>query len=128
MLYTKTKTTKIDKMRTKNIANIISMLFCTLVVLSTIGNSFAITTSFAQAQRFQAQAISTLSMTPPMATPQKNNVDPTAKTITSTNTFSNTKTPAVAHSFQSDLTLGPDTFRFINSYWTFTSSFQFPNN
>jgi hypothetical protein len=58
-------------------------------------------------------------------TTQTKNVDPTSKTLTQT--FTNAKTPTLNHSFQSDITAGPDTFRFINSFWTPTTKFTFPS-
>ncbi|MFZ0513050.1 MAG: hypothetical protein WAM14_15685 [Candidatus Nitrosopolaris sp.] len=43
------KTMKIvKKTRKKNIGSFLAMLFCTLVIVSTIGNSFGIRNSFAQ--------------------------------------------------------------------------------
>src|SRR5215472_13520670 len=60
MFYT--KTTKIGKTRKKNIGSFLAMLFCTLVVVSTIGNSFGIRNSFAQQElQTQTQPPSTIS-------------------------------------------------------------------
>ena len=50
------KTTEIvRKKRKKNIGSFLAMLFCTLVIVSTIGNSYVIRNSFAQAQAQQLQ-------------------------------------------------------------------------
>jgi hypothetical protein len=63
MFYT--KTTKIGKTRRKNIGSFLAMLFCTLVVVSTIGNSFGIRNSFAQQElQTQTQPPSTISDSP----------------------------------------------------------------
>src|SRR5215510_4207275 len=63
MFYT--KTTKIGKTRKKNIGSFLAMLFCTLVVVSTIGNSFGIRNSFAQQElQMQTQPPSTISDSP----------------------------------------------------------------
>jgi hypothetical protein len=63
MFYT--KTTKIGKTRKKNIGSFLAMLFCTLVVVSTIGNSFGIRNSFAQQElQTQTQPPSTISDSP----------------------------------------------------------------
>src|SRR5215469_8744752 len=63
MFYT--KTTKIGVSRRKNIGSFLAMLFCTLVVVSTIGNSFGIRNSFAQQElQTQTQPPSTISDSP----------------------------------------------------------------
>ncbi|MGC2573423.1 MAG: hypothetical protein WA364_18060, partial [Candidatus Nitrosopolaris sp.] len=63
MFYT--KTTKIGKTRRKNIGSFLAMLFCVVVVVSTIGNSFGIRNSFAQQElQTQTQPPSTISDSP----------------------------------------------------------------
>jgi hypothetical protein len=57
MFYT--KTTKIGMTRKKNIGRFLAMLFCTLVVVSTIGTSFGIRNSFAQQIQTQQPSIMT---------------------------------------------------------------------
>jgi hypothetical protein len=59
------KTTKFVKTRKKRIYGFLATLFCTLVVVSTIGNSFGIRNSFAQQElQTQAQPHSTISDSP----------------------------------------------------------------
>jgi hypothetical protein len=132
------KTTKI--VRKKNIGTFLAMLFCTLVIVSTIGNSFGIRNSFAQEQHLQIQQTSSLtynshwSNNPQalcahgMCNPSSDSGNlPTAdprKTqhhnanISSSLTFTNSKNLDLTHSFVSNKVLGPDRFRFVTSYWT----------
>jgi hypothetical protein len=49
------KTTKIVKTRKKNIGSFLAILFCTLVIIGTIGSSFAIRNSYAHAQQLQLE-------------------------------------------------------------------------
>jgi hypothetical protein len=128
-------------MRKKNIGNLVSMLFCTLVLIGTIGHTFGITNSYAQKQQVQTQlhsAPSTITYRWPwsnMATgnnstqrplcqandcdnnTQHINVEPHA-VIHSSQTFANTNNFDLNHSFVSNKVIGPDRFRFITSYWT----------
>ncbi|MFZ0514311.1 MAG: hypothetical protein WAM14_22095, partial [Candidatus Nitrosopolaris sp.] len=113
------KTTKIVKTRKKNIGSFLAMLFCTLVIVSTIGNSFGIRNSFAQ-QQLQTQQPSTISQSP-----WSNDLptfDPGNRThnavISSSQTFTNSKNLDLNHSFVSNKVIGPDRFRFVTSYWT----------
>jgi hypothetical protein len=119
-------------MKTKNIGGFLGFLsFSIILVWSTVGN-LGIGNSFAQAQRFQAQAISTISMTAsqPLCkagicnndSTQKNIKDPTTRTLTQT--FTNIKTPTLNHTFKGSTTIGPDTFRFINSFWSPTGDYH----
>ena len=63
MFYSKTtKTTKINTRR-KYIGSSLAMLFCTLLIVSTIANSFGIRNSLAQ-QQLQTQQPSTISESP----------------------------------------------------------------
>ena len=144
MFYT--KTTKIGKTRKKNIGSFLAMLFCTLVVVSTIGNSFGIRNSFAQ-QELQTSP-STISESPwnnnlhvlcahgmcnpssqPTSMPASANMQTADPGITrhhfgnesivaGPDTFTNTKNLNLRHSFVSNKVVGPDRFRFVTSYWT----------
>ncbi|MGA9148992.1 MAG: hypothetical protein WBZ36_00330 [Candidatus Nitrosopolaris sp.] len=53
------KTTKFVKTRKKRIYGFLATLFCTLVIVSTIGNSFGIRNSFAQQIQTQQPSILT---------------------------------------------------------------------
>ena len=122
------KTTKIvTKTRKKNIGSFLAMLFCTLVIVSTIGNSFGIRNAFAQ--QLQTQQPSTISESPwsnnlptfnsgnTQAFDAGNTRDHNA-VISSSDTFTNSKTLDLKHSFVSNKVVGPDRFRFVTSYWT----------
>ena len=54
MFYLKTLKT-IRKTRKKNICSFLAVVFCTLVIVSSIGTSFGIQNSYAQAQQQQLQ-------------------------------------------------------------------------
>ena len=144
MFYT--KTTKIGKTRKKNIGSFLAMLFCTLVVVSTIGNSFGIRNSFAQ-QELQTSP-STISESPwnnnlpsfnsgnmQSGNMQSGNMQTGDPDFTRHNfgnesitvgpdTVTNTKNLALVHSFVSNKVVGPDRFRFITSYWTTSDTFR----
>jgi hypothetical protein len=151
MFYT--KTTKIGKTRRKNIGSFLAMLFCTLVVVSTIGNSFGIRNSFAQ--QIQTQQPSTLTFNSPsnnnwqvlcahgLCTPSSQPTSMSASANTQTadprfirhhfgnesitvgpNTFTNNKNLDLVHSFVSNKVVGPDRFRFVTSYWTTSETFR----
>ena len=132
------KTTKIVKTRKKNIGSFLAMLFCTLVIVSTIGNSFGIRNSFAQQQ---LQTLPTITYKSPWSNDlptsgSSNNLqalcgqgvcnqssDPGNRThnnavISSSQTFTNSKNLDLNHSFVSNKVIGPDRFRFVTSYWT----------
>ncbi|HXP51244.1 MAG TPA: hypothetical protein VN922_14900, partial [Bacteroidia bacterium] len=154
MFYT--KTTKIGKTRKKNISSFLAMLFCTLVLVSTIGISSGIRNSFAQ-QELQTQQPSTLSESPwsnelptagnnwqvlcghgvcpqpssgagnmPIAAsgdPQQQNDNNNPRFHDNKNTtldlaFTKNKNLDLSHVFTSTKTVGPDRFRFVESYWT----------
>ncbi|MGC2682838.1 MAG: hypothetical protein WA323_13310, partial [Candidatus Nitrosopolaris sp.] len=141
------ETTKtIGKTRKKNIGSFLAMLFCTLVVVSTIGNSFGIRNSFAQ-QELQTSP-STISDSPwsnnmhvlcahGMCNPSSQSTSMPASANTQTvdpaitrhhdgnesivagpDTFTNSKNLNLRHSFVSNKVVGPDRFRFVTSYWT----------
>ena len=135
------KTTKILKTRKKNIRSFLAILFCTLVIVSTIGNSIGIRNSFAQTQQQQKQQeLQTHSIIPYNSpSPWSNNLqalcdhgvcnessDPNNSdrtqhndaAISSSQTFTNSKNLSLNHSFVSNKVVGPDRFRFVTSYWT----------
>jgi hypothetical protein len=146
MFYT--KTTKIGMTRKKNIGRFLAMLFCTLVVVSTIGTSFGIRNSFAQQElQTQTQPPSTISDSPwsnnlPVfnsgnmqpGNPQSGDMQSGDmqsgdsdfakhnfgnETITvGPNTVAHNKNINLMHAFISSKVVGPDRFRFITSYWT----------
>src|SRR5215467_8038350 len=147
MFYT--KTTKIGKTRKKNIGSFLAMLFCVVVVVSTIGNSFGIRNSFAQQElQTQTQPPSTISDSrwnnnlpvfnsgnmPSGNMPSGNmqSDDPgfarhnfgNASITVGPNTITNNKTLNLVHSFVSIKVVGPDRFRFITSYWTTSGTFR----
>ena len=129
--------TKIAKTRNKNISSFLAMLFCAVVVVGTIGNSFGIRNSFAQ-QELQTQTQpSTISGLPwsnnlPVfnsGNMQNGNMQTTDPIITrhhfgnesvtvGPNNITNSKKLDLLHSFVSNKVVGPDRFRFITSYWT----------
>jgi cytoskeletal protein RodZ len=47
----------VRKTRKKNICSFLAMVFCTLVIVSSVGSSFAIKNSYAQAQQQQQQQL-----------------------------------------------------------------------
>jgi hypothetical protein len=127
------------------------MIFCTLVMVSIIGNSFGIRNSFAQ--QIQTQLPTTLTYNSPsnnnwnvlcahgICTPSSQptsmpasanmqTVDPRFirhhfgnESITAgPNTVTNSKNIDLIHSFVSNKVVGPDRFRFITSYWTYSLS------
>ncbi|HXX97041.1 MAG TPA: hypothetical protein VEL11_08000, partial [Candidatus Bathyarchaeia archaeon] len=142
MFYT--KTTKIGKTRKKNIGSFLAMLFCAVVVVSTIGTSFGIRNSFAQQElQTQTQPPSTISESPwsnnlPVfnsGNMQSDNMQTSNpdfarhnfgnESITvGPNTVTNNKNLDLVHSFVSNKVVGPDRFRFITSYWTSSDTFR----
>jgi hypothetical protein len=110
----------------------LAMLFCAVVMVSTIGNTFA-----QQELQTQTQLPSTISDLPrsnnlPIfnsGSMQSNNMqagDPDFtrhhfgnESITvGPDTFTNNKNLNLVHSFVSNKVVGPDRFRFVTSYWT----------
>ena len=139
----------VNKTKKKNIGSFFAMLFCTLVIVSTIGNSFGIRNSFAQEQQLQTQQPSTITYESPWSTLptvdsgnnttqqplcqagicnnntiQHNNVDPQHAVISSSQIFTNSKNLDLNHSFVSNKVIGPDRFRFVTSYWTTSTTSQ----
>ncbi|MGB6526502.1 MAG: hypothetical protein WBF33_00195, partial [Candidatus Nitrosopolaris sp.] len=51
------KTDIVSKTRKKNIGSFLAMIFCTLVIVSSIGTSFGIKNSYAQVQQQQQQQL-----------------------------------------------------------------------
>jgi hypothetical protein len=126
------KTPKIFRMtRNKNIVNLLAMLFCTLLIVSTMGNSFGIRNSFAQ-QELKTPQPSTISQSswssnlPSFYNGSTRNLPSFYNGSTrnhnavfsSSQTFTNSKNLNLNHSFVSNKVVGPDRFRFVTSYWT----------
>ena len=66
-----------QKVKNKNIGGFFAMLFCTLVIVSTIGNSFGIRNSFAQEQQIHThppQQPSTITQQPSTITQQPSTI------------------------------------------------------
>jgi hypothetical protein len=131
------------KTKKKNIGGFFAMLFCTLVIVSTVGNTFGIRNSFAQEQQLLPQQPSTITQHPSTITQQpstitqqplcqagickndnNNNVDPRHAVISSSQTFVNSKNLDLNHAFVSNKVIGPDRFRFVTSYWTTSTTSQ----
>jgi len=156
------KPNKIDivsKTRRKNIGSFLAMIFCTLVIVSSIGTSFGIKNSYAQVQQQQQlvprQAPTVAYQSPwsnnlqvssasnsqplcqagicsqssgPASTTKTTNADPTQTanidpTVNNTHvsisqTATNSKPLTLTHQFESTKVVGPDSFRYINYYWT----------
>ena len=127
----------------KDLGSFLAMLFCTLVVVSTIGNSFGIRNSSAQQElQTQTQPPSTISDSPwsnslpvfnsdymQSGSMQRGDTDFTGhnfgESITvGPNTVTNTKSFDLVHSFVSNKVVGPDRFRFVTSYWTAPGTFN----
>jgi hypothetical protein len=127
----------LQKRKNSKIGGFLSILFCVLLVASTIGNSFGIKNSYAQTE-LQTQQPSTLSQQPftlsqqPLCrggicdnnTTQRNNVDPRHAVISSSQAFVNSKNLDLNHAFVSNKVVGPDRFRFVTSYWTTSTTSQ----
>jgi hypothetical protein len=89
-------------------------LFCTFVILSTTGYSFA-------QQELQTQQPSTVTELPwsnNLPTFDTGNTQHRNTAIISSQTFVNSKNLGLNHAFVSNKVIGPDRFRFITSYWT----------
>ena len=107
--------------RKNDIGNFLAILFCTVVILSTIGYSFGIRNSFAQQELQTQQQPSTVTELPwsnNLPTFDTGNTQHRNAVITSSQTFSNSKNLDLNHFFLSNKVVGPDRFRFITSYWT----------
>ena len=110
----------VTRTRKRNVGNFLAMSFCTLVLASTIGNSFGIRNSFAQ-QELQAQRPSTISESPwsnNLPTFETDDIQHRNAVISSSQSFTNSKNLDLNHSFVSNKVVGPDRFRFVTSYWT----------
>jgi hypothetical protein len=114
------------------------MLFCALVIVSTIGSSFGIKNSYAQPLHTQQPSIltynspwinklqalcghgvcNTSSGSDIMPITDTGNILHHNATISSSLAFTNSKNFDLNHSFVSNKVVGPDRFRFITSYWT----------
>src|SRR5215813_10806155 len=124
-------TTNILKIRKKNIGSFLAVLFCTLIIVSTIGTSFGITNSFAQEQQLHLVHPSIVRSDSPWSNSlptfdtlslPASHVDNTRNhnnvAISSSLAFTKSKNLDLNHSFVSNKVVGPDRFRFITSYWT----------
>src|ERR1700739_1599519 len=142
------QTTKtVRKTRKKNLGSFLAMLFCTLVILSTMGNSFGIRNSYAQ-QQPQTQQPSTVVLSPwsnkqlqatllcghgvcsstvPTANSDNTQNNLSGKTQWHNNNIvsaflsdsaTDTKNLDLRHDAASNKVVGPDRFRFVTSYWT----------
>src|SRR5215469_7612460 len=122
--------TTILKIRKKNIGSFFAVLFCPLVIVSTIGTSFGITNSFPHLEQqlhlvqpsivrsdspwSNLPAFDALSLPASHAANTRNN----NVVISSSLAFTKSKNLDLNHSFVSNKVVGPDRFRFITSYWT----------
>src|SRR5215469_12965411 len=113
-------TTNILKIRKKDIGSFLAVLFCTIIIASTIGTSFGITNSFAQERQLHLVQPSIFrSHSPPtfdaLSLPASH-VDNTRNhnvVISSSLSFTKSKNLDLNHSFVSNKVVGPDRFRFI---------------
>jgi hypothetical protein len=116
----RTKKLKLDK---RNIGGLLAMIFCTLLIISTMENLSV------QAQ-LQTQQPSTITFQYPwnnnlpgfndgnVPTTYHGNTRDHNAAVSSSLTFTNSRNPDIVHSFVSNKVGGPDRFRFITSYWT----------
>jgi hypothetical protein len=115
-----TKNLKIDK---RNIGGLLAMIFCTLLIVSTMEN-------LPVKAQLQTQHPSTIIFQSPWSnnlpafndgnkpTTYYGNTRDHNAAISSSLTFKNSKNLDLVHSFVSNKVVGPDGFRFITSYWT----------
>src|SRR5215467_14184327 len=101
------------KIKKKNIMSFLTVSLCTIVLLSTIGTSFA-----QEEQRTQQSRLGQLPWSNNFYTFDSGNKQEYYPVITSSQTFSNSKNLDLLHSFVSNKVVGQDRFRFITSYWT----------
>src|SRR5215469_4473438 len=101
------------KIKKKNIMSFLTVSLCTIVLLSTIGTSFA-----QEEQRTQQSRLGQLPWSNNFYTFDSGNKQEHYPVITSSQTFSNSKNLDLLHSFVSNKVVGPDRFRFVTSYWT----------
>jgi len=117
-----------DKAKKKYTRGFFVMLFCTLIIVSAIANSFGIRNSYAQ---LQTQQPSTITQQPlcqagicnDNAT-QHNNIHSQDAAFSSSQKFVNSKNLGLNHLFVSNKVIGPDRFRFVTSYWTTSTTSQ----
>src|SRR5215472_2328077 len=124
-------TANILRIRKKNIGSFLAVLFCTLIIVSTIGTSFGITNSFAQEQQLHLVHPSIVRSDSPWSNSlptfdalslPASHVDNTRNhnnvAISSSLAFTKSINLNLNHSFVSNKVVGPDRFRFVTSYWT----------
>jgi hypothetical protein len=99
----------------------LAVLFCALVTSGALGNSLTIGYSNVQAQQ-EPQQPSTITYDSPfsnsLSTAHPSNTPDHNAAIISSQTFTNSKSLNLNHSFVSNKVVGPDRFRFVTSYWT----------
>src|SRR5215831_1386720 len=113
----------------RKIGSFLAVLFCILIIASTIGTSFRITNSFAEEQQLHLVRPSIVRSDSPWSnlptfdalSLPASHVDNTRNhnvVISSSLSFTKSKNLHLNHSFVSNKVVGPDRFRFITSYWT----------
>jgi hypothetical protein len=118
------RTKKLKDIDKRNIDGLLAMIFCTLLIVSTMENLSV------QAQLQTQQQPSTITFQSPwsnnlpafndgnMPTTYYGNTRDHKAAISSSLTFTNSKDLDLNHSFVSNKVVGPDRFRFVTSYWT----------
>jgi hypothetical protein len=117
--------TKIVKTRKSNIGSLLAMMFCTIVIVSTVGNFYVTRDAFAQEQQqLQTDQASVI----PYNSPWSNNL----LTVSANGahhdnahllqTFTDSKNHDLNHQYVGNKVVGPDRFRFVTSYWTATDT------
>jgi hypothetical protein len=117
MFTAKTQTFRMK--RNKDTVNLLAMIFCTLLIISTLGNSFGIRNSFAQQElKMPPSTISQSSWSNNLPTFDNGSTRNHNAVFSSSQTFTNSKNLNLNHAFVSNRVIGPDRFRFVTSYWT----------
>src|SRR5215469_684741 len=94
----------------------LTILFFGLVTVGALGNIFGIGYSIVLARQQAEQ--STITYDPSLPTINPANTREHNAVVDLSQTFANTEILNLNHSFVSNKDVGPDRFRFINSYWT----------
>jgi len=98
-----------------DIDSFLVILFCTVVIPSTTGYSFA--QQELQTQQ-QPSTVTELPWSNDLPTFDTGNTQHRNTAIISSQTFVNSKSLGLNHAFVSNKVIGPDRFRFVTSYWT----------
>ncbi len=113
--------TKIVKTRKRNIGSFLAMMLCTILIVSTVGNSFVTRDAFAQEQQqLQTDQASVI----PYNSPWNNNLLTVStngahhENVHLPQTFTDSKNHDLNHQYVGNKVVGPDRFRFVTSYWT----------